>query len=219
MESGKLREGRKIVQVQDGARQVFLRDGYAGASVDDIAHAARVSKATLYSYFPEKSAMYREVMIRELSEMEKSPVIAIADHSTASDALPVITRQIADWQLSPKVSRLQRVMIAEATRFPEIARNYQQMIDRILHDVIRTHLDRWTDRHELRIEDTDLAARQLVRLAGAELHEAALLEHPGEQALESRIAQISDSAARVFLASHQPDANGWPQRHPLRKVG
>ena len=39
--------GRKFLQVLEGARTIFLRDGFEGASVDDIARTAGVSKATL----------------------------------------------------------------------------------------------------------------------------------------------------------------------------
>ena len=46
----KVRKGRKFDQVLAGARDVFMADGFEGASVDAIARAAGVSKATLYSY-------------------------------------------------------------------------------------------------------------------------------------------------------------------------
>lgn len=46
-----VRTGRKFDQVLQGAREVFMADGFSAASVDDIARAAGVSKATLYSYF------------------------------------------------------------------------------------------------------------------------------------------------------------------------
>jgi len=53
-----IKRGRKFDQVLSGARDVFLRDGFEGASVDDIARAAGVSKATLYSYFPDKRLLF-----------------------------------------------------------------------------------------------------------------------------------------------------------------
>ncbi|MEZ5686188.1 MAG: helix-turn-helix domain-containing protein, partial [Paracoccaceae bacterium] len=56
-----IRKGRKFDQVLEGARAVFLRDGFEGASVDDIAREAGVSKATLYSYFPDKRLLFMEV--------------------------------------------------------------------------------------------------------------------------------------------------------------
>ena len=62
-----MKPGRKLEQVRDGAAVVFLRDGYSGASVDDISREAQVSKATLYSYFPDKSVMFREVVRAAIS--------------------------------------------------------------------------------------------------------------------------------------------------------
>ena len=56
-----VKQGRKFDQVLDGARKVFMRDGFEGASVDDIAREACVSKATLYSYFPDKRLLFIEV--------------------------------------------------------------------------------------------------------------------------------------------------------------
>ncbi|HUO55446.1 MAG TPA: TetR/AcrR family transcriptional regulator [Rhodoblastus sp.] len=53
----------KTRQILDGARRVFLADGYDGASMNDIARAAGVSKGTLYVYFPSKSELF-ETLIR-----------------------------------------------------------------------------------------------------------------------------------------------------------
>lgn len=58
--------GRKFAQVLEGARKIFLRDGFEGASVDNIAREAAVSKATLYSYFPDKRLMFIEVFRTEI---------------------------------------------------------------------------------------------------------------------------------------------------------
>lgn len=52
--AAQIKKGRKFDQVLEGARVVFMRDGFEGASVDDIAREAGVSKATLYSYVPDK---------------------------------------------------------------------------------------------------------------------------------------------------------------------
>lgn len=49
-----LRSGRKFAQMLEGARQIFLALDFQEATVDDIARAAGVSKATLFSYFPDK---------------------------------------------------------------------------------------------------------------------------------------------------------------------
>lgn len=66
-----IRKGRKFDQVVEGAQEIFLRDGFEGASVDDIARAAGVSKATLYSYFPDKRLLFMEVATRQCSEQAR----------------------------------------------------------------------------------------------------------------------------------------------------
>ena len=58
-----VKQGRKWAEVLDGARTVFLRDGFEGASVDDIVREAGVSKATLYSYFPDKRLLFLELSL------------------------------------------------------------------------------------------------------------------------------------------------------------
>lgn len=61
-----IKKGRKFDQVVEGATKVFLRDGFEGASVDDIAREAGVSKATLYAYFPDKRVLFLEIASREI---------------------------------------------------------------------------------------------------------------------------------------------------------
>ncbi|MEO0358739.1 MAG: TetR/AcrR family transcriptional regulator, partial [Pseudomonadota bacterium] len=55
------KRGRKFDQVLDGALKVFMEHGFEGASVDEIARVAGVSKATLYSYFPDKAQLFSAV--------------------------------------------------------------------------------------------------------------------------------------------------------------
>jgi TetR/AcrR family transcriptional repressor of mexJK operon len=57
------RRGRaKRDQILTGARRVFLRDGFAGASTDAIAAEAGVSKRTLYAYYPSKEDLFVDVL-------------------------------------------------------------------------------------------------------------------------------------------------------------
>ena len=60
-----IKKGRKYDQVIEGAREVFMADGFEGASVDTIAKCAGVSKATLYSYFADKRLLFVEVACAE----------------------------------------------------------------------------------------------------------------------------------------------------------
>ena len=65
---------RTIDNIKDATREVFLRRGYSGTTVDEIASVAGVSRASFYTYFPSK----REVLIAvgEASSVECGAAIS-----------------------------------------------------------------------------------------------------------------------------------------------
>src|SRR6056297_2805384 len=87
-----IKKGRKFDQVLEGAREVFMRDGFDGANVDDIARVAGVSKATLYNYFSDKRLLFSEVARIECDRQAASAMAEI------DPAAPVETslRELAD---------------------------------------------------------------------------------------------------------------------------
>ena len=82
-----IRTGRKFEQVLEGARQVFMTDGFEGANVDDIAKKAGVSKATLYSYFPDKRLLFMEVVNQECERQSQSAIDNIDQSAPPRDVL------------------------------------------------------------------------------------------------------------------------------------
>ena len=57
-------------EIVDAAEKVFLESGFATTSMDEIARQAQLSRALLYVYFKDKSAILRAVMLRALQSME-----------------------------------------------------------------------------------------------------------------------------------------------------
>ncbi len=55
-------------QIVDGARAVFLSAGFDGASMNDVARAAGVSKGTLYAYFSSKEEMFEAIIRGEYAQ-------------------------------------------------------------------------------------------------------------------------------------------------------
>ena len=66
-----LRSTLKKRQILDGARQVFLLNGYAGASMDEIAIQAGVSKGTLYNHFDSKDDLFRSLIHAEAERITR----------------------------------------------------------------------------------------------------------------------------------------------------
>lgn len=196
-------KGRKFKQVLEGARKVFLREGFAGASVDDIAGEARVSKATLYSYFPDKELMFSEVFRSELALYAEEPQLAMAADRPAHEALPLIVRALATQMVSGQGVKAYRMRVGESGRFPDLAREYLDAAYRRRRDDIRGYLERWVRRGELEIDDLELAAEQLIALAAALIRDRAVFLGV-ESVTDAQMRRATTGAAHVFLAAYGP---------------
>jgi TetR/AcrR family transcriptional repressor of mexJK operon len=155
----KVKRGRKFDQVLDGAREIFMSDGFEGASVDDIARAAGVSKATLYSYFPDKRFLFMEVAKSECIRQAEAAV------ETIDMSLPVGTVLTeAAWQMVNF-----RLCVAESDRFPELGREFYESGPALVRDRLIAFMKVGISRNELEIDDLPLAADQFSELCKADL--------------------------------------------------
>ena len=74
------RSDRKRRAILEAATARFLRNGYAGTSMDEIAAAAAVSKQTVYKHFDDKERLFREIVtttVDEISDPNYEAVIAL----------------------------------------------------------------------------------------------------------------------------------------------
>jgi AcrR family transcriptional regulator len=113
-----IRKGRKFDQVIEGAKAVFLREGFEGASVDEIARDAGVSKATLYSYFPDKQHLFLAVLETECAHQSEVEILLHASDQDVEETLRIICKTLITFFLSRFGQDMFRVCVAEAQRFP-----------------------------------------------------------------------------------------------------
>src|SRR6056297_4363973 len=155
-----IKKGRKFDQVLEGAREVFMRDGFEGASVDDIARVAGVSKATLYSYFPDKRLLFSEVARLECNRQAEEALQEVGQDDPIEDVLLEAADRIVRFFLSDFGQQVFRICVAESHRFPELGRRFYAsgpaMVRERISDVLAPHVAAGV----LRIEDMDLAANQ-----------------------------------------------------------
>lgn len=196
-----LRRGRKFDQVLDGARRVFMSDGFEGASVDDIARAAGVSKATLYSYFPDKRLLFSEVVQTECTRMAEAIVEQIDDTLPPRQVLSVVARQAVSFMLSDFAQQVFRICVAERERFPELGRAFYLSGPQMGHERLATYLNCAVARGELTIADVPMAAEQFSELCKVRLWTRAVF---GVQS-EFPAAEIDDvvrHAVEMFMARY-----------------
>lgn len=202
--STRIKRGRKFDQVIEGARQVFLQVGFEGASVDDIARVAGVSKATLYSYFPDKRRLFIEVATAECRRIADT---ALAEMDMTCPPAQVL-RQAADRMMGFFLSdfgyAVFRTVVAEAERFPEVGQEFWDNGPAYARQVLIHYFAQAIERGELAIDDLDLAADQFAELCKADLHQR-LLMGLGSNFSEAERDRIANGAIKMFLACYGTD--------------
>ncbi|MEZ5731855.1 MAG: TetR/AcrR family transcriptional regulator [Paracoccaceae bacterium] len=164
-----IRRGRKFEQVLEGARRIFMRDGFERANVDDIAAEASVSKATLYSYFPDKRILFAEVAKTEAARQADEAEALVNMTAPPAIVLPFVGRRIVDYFLSEFGRNILRICISEAERFPELGQHFYDTGPGMIRQRIAGYLGCSVERGELAIDDRLLAADQFIELCKAEI--------------------------------------------------
>lgn len=196
-----VRTGRKFTQVLEGARQVFLADGFEGASVDDIARAAKVSKATLYSYFPDKRLLFMEVAQTECARMADNVLNLIDQTQPPRQVLTTAATKFVALLLSDFSQRIFRICVAESDRFPELGRSFYASGPEMGRDRISEYLRLAIERGELQIDDVPMAAEQFSELCKVKLWTRAVFGIQSEFS-QAEIDEIVGHAVDMFMARY-----------------
>jgi AcrR family transcriptional regulator len=147
------------------ALESFLEKGYAATSIEAIARDAGVAKITIYRQFDNKEALFREVVHRAVGNARDTMQATLVQGG--ADERQVLLHLVERMYLGatePKTLALLRLVIAEAVRFPELAKSLYAENSYVLAPVV----DYLTDAHrhgKLHIPSPELAAVQLSTLA------------------------------------------------------
>ncbi|WP_106746326.1 TetR/AcrR family transcriptional regulator [Yoonia maritima] len=195
------KKGRKFDQVLDGARKVFLCDGFDGASVDDIAKAAGVSKATLYSYFPDKRFLFMQVAKSECCKQAERAIETIDMDAPVQDVLYQAAREIGDFITSDFGMRIFRVCVGEGGRFPELGRQFYESGPLLVRDRLVAYFDKAIAKGDLIISDRELAADQFNELCRADLFPRMIFNMADSFSANEK-QRVAKGAVDVFIARY-----------------
>ncbi|WP_062395457.1 TetR/AcrR family transcriptional regulator [Gordonia phthalatica] len=196
----------KRAQMLEKSLAVFVERGYVGASTDELAAAASVSKQTLYRAFGDKEGLF-EALIRTECDRVYDPfaplVEEMRDVESAEAAIRRLAEQSARLIMSQRVQQLRRLVIAEATRFPALGELYwERGFVRVSASLAQclTVLD---ERRLLRVPQPALSAQQLAGM---------LLWIPSNRTMFAGIAQpmsageladVIDAGVAAFVRAHR----------------
>ena len=194
-------DSSKRRQILDGARKVFMDLGFDGASMNEIARSAGVSKGTLYVYFADKNRLFEAIV--ETEALEKGKLIYNLDpRRDAETTLREFGRAYIESMCRPGGGSSIRTVMAIAERMPDVGRRfYENVLEKTisrLADYLRAHVGP----SDLAIDDCRLAASQFMMMCQATLFLPFVFQAAPAPSAE-RIAEVVDSATRVFLATYR----------------
>ena len=150
----------KTEAILEGAMEEFLAHGYAATSMDRVATAAGVSKATVYSHFQDKESLFT-VLIQRLMSGKYKTIFGLEDAQSLQGEPSVVLRNIAANMLDNAANNLQfqsfmRVIMGESGRFPELAQPYVHNMAKPVIELLSHYLG---SRSELKLADPEATAR------------------------------------------------------------
>lgn len=206
---GGSRRARKRRDIIQAATRVFLRDGFAGASVDAIAAEARVSKPTLYTHFGNKEALFRAILTAILEERVRGFASELERPLGQTDDLEIeLTRVGRAWArsiLQPDVIALRRLVIGEMERFPELGRVWFEAGPGRVDRARTEQFADLTARGRLRLDDPALAAQHFGHLIVGQ-PQMLLLFKARESFSDEEIDEFVRAGVAVFLSHYGVDA-------------
>jgi AcrR family transcriptional regulator len=198
-------ESAKRRQILEGARKVFLAQGFDGASMGEIAKVAGVSKGTLYVYFDSKESLFEA-----LTTEEKRGLAEVLFKLDAND--PDVRGTLKNLGLiylrrmgKPEHISSIRMVMGAAEKFPRLGQAFYEAGPCQGIARLSAYFDRQVQAGRLSIEDTGIAAQHFLDLCVSGMLRR-LLFSVGEPPTEEQIQKNVENALRVFFAAYGPNA-------------
>jgi TetR/AcrR family transcriptional repressor of mexJK operon len=189
----------------EAATTLFLRKGYAGTSMDEIAALAGVSKQTIYTHFADKVGLFSDLILRNAERVDEfvEQVDAIFEDTDGLEkALLDLARRYIALVIRPEVLHLRRLVIGEAGHFPDLAETYYKRVPERVLGTLASNLRRMAERGLLRLDDPTLAANHFVALILWVPLDRAMFHLEQEPLETGRLDQLAVAGVRVFLAAY-----------------
>jgi TetR/AcrR family transcriptional repressor of mexJK operon len=195
--AGNTRSDAKRKAILRGAKTVFLKAGFGGSSMDEVAARARVSKMTVYRHFGSKEDLFAGVITDLCSQIVDQDLQSIFEQEPY-EALRQYAQRMIEIVFAPETIELHRIVIAESKRFPSLGKFFYASGPQVCIDALVAYFECNRDDPRFRMVDPLRAAEEFLELLRGYAHLRVLLKI--EQAPSRReIAARIDGAVRHVL--------------------
>jgi TetR/AcrR family transcriptional repressor of mexJK operon len=197
---------RKRRAITEAASRLFLSKGYDSTTMEDIASLAEVSKPTVYNHFADKEQLFAAIVgatTDQIDELVSAITPQLATGRAMVEDLEELGRRFVTALMHPELLQLRRLVIANAERFPKVARAwYEKGFERVLA-ALSACFKRLAVDKRLQVTDPLLAAHHFVgMLLWIPLNQAMFnARHPN--LTEAELKRHVAAAVRAFLHGYQ----------------
>ena len=205
------RSARKRQAILHAARDLFLRKGYAGTSMDEVALMAEASKVTIYKHFSDKQTLFIAVVTDAIDEAKAGSQSLVDQLGNSTDLeldLRDFARQHVALVTQPHLIQMRRMIISEAHRFPDLARAWHRVGPERAHTTLASQIDQLVARGQLQVPDSLVAAQLLNYLILSVPLNEAMFTGRDKPYGRRYLNRYADEAVRVFLAAYGPGRKG-----------
>ncbi|MDF8335147.1 TetR/AcrR family transcriptional regulator [Novosphingobium cyanobacteriorum] len=187
----------RLDRIHAAACAAFLKKGYGGTKMEDIAASVGVGRSALYASFPTKEALFRG-LVTNLVE-HALPLERILQGIEAQTLPEVLGDLIARLTLAMSKGAgpvLHRLIIAEGAQFPELGRAYRKGVLQPLVTTVEGLLELGVRRGEFTAPDTRLAAQHI---AGAMIMTVLWPRVFDPRASKAKVLEAANALAGMLL--------------------
>jgi TetR/AcrR family transcriptional regulator, mexJK operon transcriptional repressor len=199
------RSARKHREIIEAATAVFMKNGYEGTSMEQIAAKAVVSKQTVYKHFADKERLFSDIVLATTDQVDRVVALVagtLTDTRALKKDLTLLSRQFIAALMDPQLLRLRRLVIANAERMPELGRTwYAQGFERVL-TTLAACFSGLAKRRLLDLEDPLLAAHHFVGMLLWVPVNLAMFTGNEQPYTKAALQRYADAAASTFLAAY-----------------
>jgi TetR/AcrR family transcriptional regulator, mexJK operon transcriptional repressor len=158
-------EAKKLHQkLRKAAVATFVKYGYDGTTMEAIARAAGITRRTLYARYPDKRAVFVDVIPWALTRRTEREADNGMDDGDLRASLIALGRAGLARAIDPDIVRLTRIAMNESARFPEFAISAHSMTWSGRHRQVMDLLQRRQENGSIEVDDLELAAGHFIAI-------------------------------------------------------
>ena len=205
MRIGRPKDLEKRQHILDAAKALFLKQGFHGCSMNQIAKEAGVSKLTVYNHFQDKTNLFSCAIAGTCEESINAIPLQLTPDSRFEESLFQVCELILQIVNLPEAIKLEHLLLELAAEQNPLAKTFYAASHQRLLSVWRDFLEQATQLEMIKKDCVERQTQLLLSLLQGHRHHEVLLgicPIPSQQQRHQIIAQTIELFMLKYSISH-----------------